>query len=129
MISIALAFALVAGSQDTCANDLGPATAWVGLIDGGQWDQSWAAAGALFQTRMPQPQWASTIQPVREPLGSVSSRSVDNVTDVTSLPGAPDGRYKLVTFATNFAHKKDAKETVVLSCETSGWKVDGYFIR
>jgi hypothetical protein len=41
----------------------------------------------------------------------------------------PDGEYEVVQFETSFANKAAAVETVVLSREKSGWKVDGYFIR
>jgi hypothetical protein len=78
---------------------------------------------------MPEMRWASTIQPVRDPLGAVSSRSVKSITKTKSLPGAPDGEYEVVQFQTSFANKSAATETVVVSHEASGWKVDGYFIR
>lgn len=131
MISIALAMALApaTGPKIACGEEPTSATAWVGLLDAGRWDESWQSAGSLFRSRMPQSRWTSTIQPVREPFGTVSSRSMQSVTDATSLPGAPDGHYQVVQFKTSFANKNDATETVVLACEPSGWKVSGYFIR
>jgi hypothetical protein len=130
MISILLAFALAAGAETPGQQpDLQAAKAWVGLVDAKRWDDSWTAAGTLFKSQMPQPRWASTIAPVREPLGPVSSRSLKGVTKSKSLPGAPDGEYEVVQFETNFANKAAATETVVLSHEASGWKVDGYFIK
>jgi hypothetical protein len=62
-------------------------------------------------------------------LGGVSSRVLKSATKSRSLPGAPDGEYVVVQFQTSFANKAAATETVVLSHEASGWKVDGYFIR
>lgn len=131
MISIALAMALAptAASEAACGSEPKAASAWVSLIDAKRWDESWTSAGSLFRSRMPEANWASAIQPVRDPLGPVSSRSMLNVTNATSLPGAPDGNYQVVQFKTTFANKKDATETVVLACEPLGWKVDGYFIR
>jgi hypothetical protein len=78
---------------------------------------------------MPQARWAATIAPVREPLGAVSSRALKGVTKAGTLPGAPDGEYEIVQFETNFANKAAATETIVLSREASGWRVDGYFIK
>ncbi|HEV2595216.1 MAG TPA: DUF4019 domain-containing protein [Sphingomicrobium sp.] len=130
MLSILLAFAL--GAQAEAPNpqpDLVAAKGWVRLIDAQRWEESWVAAGALFKSRVPELRWASTIEPVRQPLGAVSSRNVKSVTRSKSLPGAPDGDYEVVQFQTQFANKADATETVVLSREASGWKVDGYFIR
>jgi len=131
MISIAVAMALapVADPKIECGGDLKAATAWVGLIDASHWDESWTTAGTLFRSRMPKPRWASTIQPVRDPLGPALSRSMQSQTPATSLPGAPDGHYQVVEFNTRFKNKNNATETVVLACEPSGWKVDGYFIR
>jgi hypothetical protein len=46
------------------------------------------------------------------------------------LPGAPDGRYVLIEFASSFASKKEAVETATVMLETNGeWRVSGYFIR
>ena len=128
MFSVVLAVALAVGAEPNQQPDLTAAKTWVSLIDGEHWNDSWAAAGMLFKSQMPQARWASTIAPVREPLGPVSSRVLKGVTKAKSLPGAPDGEYEIVKFKTSFAHKADATETVVLSREASGWKVVGYFI-
>lgn len=129
MLSILLAMALTAASEHSTSADVTVANSWIGLVDARRWDDSWNAAGTLFKSQMPQSRWASTIQPVREPLGTVASRSLKKVTKATSLPGAPDGEYEVVQFQTRFSNKADATETIVLSRETSGWKVVGYFIR
>lgn len=129
MLSILVALALTVSDTSAAQADLNAAHTWVSLIDAKRWDESWSTAGTLFKSQMPQPRWTSTIQPVRDPLGAVSSRSVKSVTKTKSLPGAPDGEYEVIQFQTNFANKTAATETVVLSHEVSGWKVDGYFIR
>ena len=130
MFSLLVALALTMGAApQSLQPELASANNWLGLVDAKRWDDSWAAAGSLFKSRMPEAHWASTIAPVREPLGAVSSRAVKSVAKSTSLPGAPDGEYEVVQFQTTFANKANAIETVVLSHEASGWKVDGYFIR
>lgn len=128
MLSILLAMALTAASEHPTPA-VTAANTWIGLVDAKRWDDSWNAAGTLFKSQMPQPRWATTIQPVREPLGTMASRSLKNVTKANSLPGAPDGEYEVVQFQTSFSNKAHATETIVLSRETSGWKVVGYFIR
>ncbi len=105
------------------------AGAWVLLLDRQQWDESWNAAGLLFRSQMPKGRWAATIQPVRQPLGAIASRTLQGATKTSSLPGLPPGDYEVVEFRTNFANKRDAIETVVLAREGAGWKVNGYFIR
>lgn len=116
-------------AQRTAASDATSAEEWAALLDERRWNDSWSAAGTLFKSRMPEPQWASTIEGVRAPLGAVSSRALKGITKATNLPGAPDGDYEIVQFNTSFANKKDAVETVVLGREGPAWKVDGYFIR
>jgi DNA-binding CsgD family transcriptional regulator len=102
---------------------------WVGLLDGQQWSESWNSSGSFFRSQIASVQWTSTIQSVRLPLGRVTSRQMQSVTATASLPNAPAGQYEVVQFKTNFAQKRDAIETVVLARESSGWKVNGYFIR
>jgi hypothetical protein len=130
MISIFLALALAASAQPQAPQaDIAAANAWVRFVDAKRWNDSWAAAGALFKSQMSQPLWASTVQPIREPLGTVSSRALESVIKSQSLPGAPDGEYEVLQFRTSFANKAAATETVVIAHEAAGWKVDGYFIR
>jgi Protein of unknown function (DUF4019) len=129
MFSILLALALTGAEPQGQQPDVTAADAWVSLLDAERWNDSWAAAGTLFKSQMPQARWASTIAAVREPLGGVSSRVLKSATKSKSLPGAPDGEYAVLQFQTSFTNKAAAIETVVLSHEASGWKVDGYFIR
>ncbi len=110
------------------ATDAAAARDWVMLLDRQRWDESWDAAGTAFQS-MPKAQWATTAQGVRKPLGAVSSRVVQSATRTNALPGAPAGEYQVIQFKTAFAQKPDAVETVVLSREKAGWRVNGYFIR
>lgn len=99
------------------------------LVDGQRWEDSWRSAGTLFKSQLTPQQWASTVRPVRWPLGAASSRVLLSATTSNSLPGAPAGEYELVQFQTNFAHKSGATETVVLAREGADWKVVGYFIK
>ncbi len=110
-------------------SDVTAATSWMDLLDEKRFDDSWNEAGNIFKSRLPQARWASTIQPVRDPLGAVSLRLLKSIRKAMTLPGAPDGDYEVVQFQTSFAHKSNAIETVVLAREQSRWKVDGYFIR
>ncbi|TGX52466.1 DUF4019 domain-containing protein [Sphingomonas gei] len=105
------------------------AQAWVALLDNRQWNESWQSAAGIFKSKLSAAQWASTIQPVRQPLGAVSSRTLESATKSGTLPGAPAGEYEILQFRTSFAQKRGAIETVILAHESTGWKVAGYFIR
>lgn len=125
----ATGLALAAGSALAAGDPVAGAKAWAGLIDHGQYAQSWTQAGSLFRANVSKARWTTMVSSVRGPLGPVISRTLAGVQRSTSMPGAPDGNYAKVQFSTAFAHKRQASETVVLADGPSGWRVDGYFIR
>lgn len=120
------------GSPGATGNDaqlraaIGVAQQWLGFVDMGQYAESWAATGQLFQANMQQQQWVQTLTGARTPLGTVVSREVAGSEIRSSLPGAPAGQYALVSFATNFQNKPDVIETVTMVDESGQWKVVGY---
>lgn len=105
-----------------------PALEWMALLDKQRWDESWDMAGTLFKSQLSKQRWAEMVQQVRQPQGSVSSRILYSAEHTTTLPGAPAGEYAVLRFRTSFAQRADATETIVLAHESTGWKVDGYFI-
>lgn len=106
------------------------AEAFLALVDKGQYDQSWDAAAKLFQGAVTREKWKEALTSTRAPLGKLVSRSLKVAKYSTTLPGAPDGQYVVVQFATSFENKKEAIETVTPMLEKDGaWKVSGYFIR
>jgi thioredoxin-like negative regulator of GroEL/predicted Ser/Thr protein kinase len=107
-----------------------PAQTWLRDIDNGNYAQSWTNAAAYFQQAITSEKLAESLQQVRKPLGPLVSRKVKSAQELTSLPGAPDGRYIVMRFETSFANKKSAVETVTFMLEKDGkWKAAGYFIK
>ncbi len=121
--------ALSASSNASDQASTASAEAWARLLDGQRWAESWTSSSGMFRLQVTQADWTANVQPLRQKLGPVSSRKLKSVSSASSLPGVPDGEYKIVQFATAFANKPDSVETVVLTHETAGWKVIGYFIR
>lgn len=105
------------------------ARAWLALVDSGQWDESWAESGTMFRAQLDSPKWTSMIEPVRQPLGPLVSRRLDNSDRSNALPGAPAGEYEVIRFRTSFENVKNAIETVTMVREDDGWAVIGYFIK
>lgn len=106
------------------------ARAWLALVDGGRYDESWAAAAELFRNAVPKGQWAQQLEGARKPLGAVLKRDLRSQAHKQSLPGAPDGHYVVIQFSTSFANKKAAVETVTPMLDPDGtWRVSGYYIR
>jgi hypothetical protein len=106
------------------------ALSWLALIDGGDFAQSWTTAATLFRQRVTAAQWGTAAALARAPLGEIRSRMVRSATYLRSIPGAPDGEYVVIQFASSFEHKEDATETVTPMKDPDGtWRVSGYYIR
>ena len=106
------------------------ALAWLGLIDGGNYAQSWSSAASLFRQKVSESQWQSAVSGTRAPLGALKSRTLRSAALKSALPGAPDGQYVVIQFDSSFEHKASAVETVTPMLDTDGhWHVSGYYIR
>ena len=98
-------------------------------VDAGDYTASWAEAGPMFQQAVTADAWASQAAPIREPLGTMVSRTEKSIESQTELPGAPRGDYRLISFATDFSNASDRTETFVMAKDNGRWGVVGYFIR
>jgi len=106
------------------------ATAWLKLIDAGDYAASWNTASNYFKEHVTEDQWTQKVGPARQSMGVVLSRNLKSATYMTTVPGAPDGQYVVIQYQTSFAHKKSAIETVTPMLDTDGqWRVSGYYIR
>ena len=106
------------------------ADAWLKLVDAGKYGASWDEAAPLFKKAIGRADWEKALEGVRSPLGGLVSRKVASRTYTESLPGAPDGKYVVVQYATSFANKGTATETVTQALVGDGrWRVSGYFIK
>jgi hypothetical protein len=131
VICVAWLVAGVAVAQDPKATAAQTsARDWLALADRSDAQATWNAAGKKFQAAMPVAGWADALTKVRTPLGPVKSRTVFKTSFQTTFPGAPQGDYALIVYATSYANKADGRETVTLERESDGqWRVVGYFIR
>jgi len=103
---------------------------WLHEIDSGNYATSWQQASAYFQGAITEKNWTDALNGARRPLGNLISRKVTKTTSAKSLPGAPDGNYLVMQFATSFANKKNAVETVTFMREKDGnWRAAGYYIK
>ena len=106
------------------------ASAWLELIDDGDYEESWEQAAGFFKKAVGKEQFRQSVEPVRKPLGKVTSRKVKSKTYTRQVPGAPDGEYVVIQFETAFENKKAAIETVTPMLDKDGkWRVSGYYVR
>jgi hypothetical protein len=123
-----MAFAQNTSDQEKLAAEA--ATAWLALCDADHYQESWGEASTFFRGVVPEADWTKALTALRRPLGALESRTRQSATSATSLPGVPDGHYVVMTFATAFANKKAATETVTFMLDTDGkWRAAGYFIK
>jgi hypothetical protein len=103
---------------------------WLQSIDNGHYAESWNTASIYFHDAITRDKWISVLEAHRQPLGDLVSRRAVSARRMAEMPGAPDGQYVLMQFATVFANKKSATETVTFMLEKDGhWKEAGYYIK
>ncbi|MDD5523156.1 MAG: DUF4019 domain-containing protein [Kiritimatiellae bacterium] len=106
------------------------ATAWLSLVDGEKYAESWEQAAQFFRGAIQKEQWVQTMQSGRKPFGKNISRTLKSKSYRTTLPGAPDGEYVVIQFTASFENKKSAIETVTPMLDKDGqWRVSGYFMK
>ncbi|NMP31061.1 DUF4019 domain-containing protein [Thalassotalea sp. M1531] len=111
------------------AGNIDAANTWLEKVDSGQYKESWQDTAPYFQQQITKEKWHTTLTAVRTPLNDVISRKLIDNSAHTSLPGAPDGNYKVLIFSTSFTNKKQAIETLTLQKTANGWQTIGYFIK
>ncbi len=130
LMGLLVAAATPALAADSTSAARREAEAWLALVDGGSYDESWERAATYFKQRVTAAQWKQAASSVREPLGKLASRELIGAQQTNKLPGAPDGDYVVIQFRADFANKKGAVETITPMKEASGeWRVSGYYVR
>ena len=105
------------------------ATAWLALIDAAQWQSAWNATGSYLHATVAGVKWLTSIAEVRLIAGTLVSRQLKSAYETTYLPGAPYGHYVVVYYASRFAHRRKAGETLTLMKDSAGaWRVVGYYL-
>jgi hypothetical protein len=131
LIGVAWLIAGIAIAQDPKATAAQAAARdWLTLADRSDAQASWNAAAKKFQAAMSAAGWAEALAKVRTPLGAVKSRTISRTGFRKTFQDVPEGDYALIVYATSFASKGQAQETVTLERESDGkWRVLGYSIR
>lgn len=120
-------------SPETAANIAAASEAarrWLSLMDAGRSVEAWDAGAPVLQAAVARATWGDVGKSVRAPLGEVKSRRETSSVFTRSLPGAPEGDYVVIQYATDFAARPGVIETVVPMRQPDGsWKVTTYRIR
>ena len=105
------------------------AVEWLALVDGMQYEASWAESATFFRNQVSTSDWLKAVAAARIPLGGMVDRELVSATYATSLPGAPEGEYVVLQFQTDFENKRKAIETVTPMQDEGRWRVSGYYVR
>ncbi len=106
------------------------ARAWLGLIDSGNYKESWENASSLFKEKTSEVAWVKTITAIRTPRGTMNARYIATAGSTKSLSGLPDGDYVVLQFYTTFAEKGLALETITLmKAQDDIWQIAAYEIK
>jgi hypothetical protein len=112
------------------AEAIAAAEHWLAIVDSAGWLQSHTEAAQLFKSAVAPDVWVRQIRTVRTPLGPFISRHLSGNQYATSLPGAPDGEYVVLTYNAKFENKASAVETVTPMKDADGtWRVSGYYVK
>ena len=128
VLGLLLAAAPVAfASAEEHVNDgLGISQSWVGQIDKGQYDESYAAASGEMHEKVRQDRWNLILKSLRAPYGPVVSRQqLSHIYKPNGYEGA-EGEFLIITYNTAFQKLDAAKEVVVLRWEDGTWRGAGY---
>lgn len=105
-------------------------SAWLSLVDGGNYIESWNQAAGLFKAAVTKDQWQQSLKAFRLPLGKVLVRKLKSKQYTRTLPGVPDGEYVVIQYETTFEKKQSAIETITPMLDKDGnWRISGYYIK
>jgi hypothetical protein len=117
-------------SQDKKIVAEGAASNWLKLVDSGNYAQSWDDTGNVLKANVARDQWQELLLRNRGPLGALISRKLTSAEYTTQLPGAPDGEYVVLQYASSFEHKSSVLETVTPALDKDGkWRVCLYVVK
>ena len=131
IIVLGLCFSsLTIANEEKEAAALAAAKKWLGLVDAGEYGESWETAAAYFKSTVTKDYWQQALPAVRKLFGEPVSRKLGSITYTQSLPAAPEGEYVVIQIATSFENQKHAIETVIPMLDSDGkWRVSGYYIK
>jgi len=105
------------------------ASGWLGLVDAGLHDRSWAEAASVLRLAVPRETWRTAVRAARDPRGACVSRRLLSRLPLEAPPEAPRGTYVVMRFVAAFEGSADAVETVTSVRGPDGrWRVAAYFI-
>lgn len=105
------------------------ALGFLGYLDQGRFADSYAYTGMLIRSSLDRDSFAQKLENARNGVGAIVSRNLIDANYATSVPGAPEGQYVILHYATSYANRPDTVETLTLAFAKGYWWVSGYYIK
>lgn len=106
------------------------ARAWLSLVDGARYGESWDSAATLFRHAVTRTNWELAVRIARGPFEPLGNRTLLGASLQTKLPNAPPGQYVVIQYQTQAGGGKTALEMITpMKDEDGRWRVAGYYIR
>ena len=100
---------------------------WLGLIDFGKFDESYAEAGEPLREQYALGKWKFGLT-LRMTKGKIEDRTVSKIMRTSEFGARKGGVFEIITFASMFEHNNLQSERVVLEQVGSDWQVIDYEI-
>jgi hypothetical protein len=108
----------------------GAARAWLSLVDGARYGESWDSAASLFRRAITRSGWNEAVRKARGPFDPLRNRTLLSASFQTKLPNAPPGEYVVIQYQAQGGGGASAVEMITPMKEEDGrWRVAGYYIR
>jgi hypothetical protein len=118
--------AAFASAGDHIDDGLVVSKSWVGMIDDGEYDESYEAASGAMHDKVQQDRWSVVLKALRGSWGPVLSRQqLSHVYKPNGFEGT-EGEFLVITYDTSFKKLNSARELVVLRWEDGKWRGAGY---
>jgi len=105
------------------------AVEWLKLIDGAEYGKAWDESASAFRERVTRQQWVDGVPKNRSEFGAFKSRTPTGTAYRASIPGAPEGEYVMVRFASDFEKNPASEEVVTVMLQSGAWRPVGYLLR
>lgn len=103
---------------------------WLNLADRDFVDKTYEESSSIFKEKVKLPEWRQAMAQTRAQVGKKTQRTLVTKKLVANPPGAPPGRYFMLSFKTQFARTGETSETLTMLCDKdTRWRMAGYFVK
>jgi len=115
-------------AEKSKADATNAASQWLAMIDNGKYADAWNGAADAIKKMGNQDQFAQVMRAQREPMGKLTTRTLEASQYATNPPNFPPGEYVELKYKTSFQNAPSAEELLQLVKTPDGsWKVGAYF--